>query len=209
MNTKSVWSIIAIWFSVSIIVFSLEKMWSIVLYAISFGVVYGGFVYKIRNRIKKGIESSRFNNFFGFIIVAVLVSIAEEVYVYALGNQIAIPNILLDIIVVPTEWAVWFAFWYLLLSQKYKFTESEALLTAGLTGILYEYVGTGFFMSNPIGFFLSIPLAVVVYSAIFVLPMQFIDFSGKKDGISKYVVSVGLPYLFTIPIALIIYFIIG
>ena len=100
---------------------------------------------------------------------------------------------------------MWFATWYLFVSRRYRFTTGEALLAAGMEGLMYEYIGNGLVLSNPIGFLVSVPLTVVVYAAIFILPMQFIKFSGQKKGVTRYPIAVLLPYLLSIPAALVLY----
>lgn len=113
-------------------------------------------------------------------MIAALVSVFEELYVYSSGNRISVPNICQDVIIVPGQWLVWFAIWYLLIALKFSFTTGRALFAAGLEGLLFEYVGTGLIISNPIGFLVNLPQTIVVYAVIFILPMQFIRFSGKK-----------------------------
>lgn len=80
-------------------------------------------------------------------------------------------------------------------------------MTAGFTGVLYEFVGTKAFIANPFGIFLAAPLAVVVYAALFVLPLQLITFTGKKVGNTKYVVGAVLPFVLTLPAAVGLYII--
>ncbi|MCL7475236.1 MAG: hypothetical protein M8352_04255 [ANME-2 cluster archaeon] len=100
---------------------------------------------------------------------------------------------------------MWFGTWYLYLSKKYAFTEKEALMTAASTGVLYEYIGTGYFLQNPPGVVLAFPLGVVVYAAIFVLPMQLIQFTGTNNSRVKYPAGIILPFILTIPAAVVIY----
>lgn len=140
-----------------------------------------------------------------FLLVSIIVSVVEELYVYSLGNQVAVPNIWRDIIIVPGEWTIWFSVWYLYTARKYSFTDGEALFSAGLIGLLYEYIGKGIPLSNPVGFILAIPGTVVIYAAIFILPMQLVNFQGENNNFMKYPVSILLPYILTIPAALLLY----
>ncbi|MCL7416109.1 MAG: hypothetical protein M8349_08660, partial [ANME-2 cluster archaeon] len=48
-------------------------------------------------------------------------------------------------------------------------------------------------------------LGVVVYAAIFVLPMQLIEFNGTNNSKTKYPVGIVLPFILTIPAAVIIF----
>lgn len=111
-----------------------------------------------------------------------------------------------DVIAVPAEWIPWYAAWYLLLSRKYSYSASEALLLSGVSGIIFEYVGSGEVLTSPSILVLSLPLYITVYSALFVLPIQFTSFSGRINSPWKYPASVLLPYLLTIPVALMIHF---
>ncbi len=206
MKTGLIWKIIAALFVFSMLVMAIERSWSIIAYSVTYGVIYGGTVYLLRGKIRSffsGIGRTRYPL---FLILSLVVSVSEEVYVYILGNHIAIPNIWLDIIIVPLEWAAWFSGWYYLISRKYKFTEGQALLAAGLAGILFEYSGEGFLAFNPLAMLIFFPTAIVIYSAIFILPMQLIQFTGEKETWLKFPIGVFVPYLLSIPVGLVLYF---
>jgi hypothetical protein len=51
---------------------------------------------------------------------------------------------------------------------------------------------------------IAFPLAVVVYAAIFVLPMQLIEFTGTNDSRMKYPIGIVLPFILTFPAAIIL-----
>lgn len=193
------------WFVVSIIILSITGNWGNVIFSLTFGVVYGGVVYTQRERIRKLLGSINRRRYALFLALAITVSVLEEIYVYSLGNKIAVPDLMLDIIIVPAEWAVWFTTWYFVISRRFLFSEGEALLMAGIEGILFEYSGGLAILGNIPGFLVSIPVTVVVYAAIFILPMQLIKFEGKSSRWVKYPIAVVLPYLFTIPMALLLY----
>ncbi|HEY3421550.1 MAG TPA: hypothetical protein VGK13_00230 [Methanocellaceae archaeon] len=78
-------------------------------------------------------------------------------------------------------------------------------MVATLTGILYEGTGNIRLYTNPIGIVLVVPLVIVIYGAIFILPMQLIDFTGKSTSRWKYPVSVLLPFVLTIPVVALLY----
>ncbi len=205
MNTEFMWKIILLWFAVVVTIFCIAREWSVAAFGVTYGLGFGGMSYTYRKKVKSFFEKVHLNNSGGFLLLAVIVTITEEVYCYALGNQIAHPVLWVDLILVTVMWLVWFSTWYFWLSKKYKFEEKEALLVAGSTGILYEFVGTGEVLRNPFGILLAAPLAVVVYAAIFVLPMQVITFTGKNTGKMKWVVGGVLPFALTIPVALVLY----
>lgn len=203
MNTA--WKIILVWFLISTAILVFTRDYGNVIFSLSYGIGYGGLIYLQRARIRGFFSSVKTGRYAVFIFLAIIVSVSEEVYVYSLGNKIAIPNLMLDIIIVPGEWTVWFTTWYFLISRRYHFTEGEALMAAGIGGILFEYGGGLAIIDNPLGFVVSLPVTVVVYAAIFILPMQLIKFEGKRYSYSKYPVAVLLPYLLTIPMTILLY----
>lgn len=206
MNIGLAWKILLVWFCIAAFILFLENAWGILAYAVSFGVFYGGIVYLLRKRVREFFSRLVRGRFPVFLALALVVSVLEELYVYWLGNKIAVSNIWLDIVVVPLEWAAWFSGWYFMVSKWYRFDEKEALLVAGTSGILFEYSGKGFLLSDPIAMLLFFPIAVVVYSAIFILPMQLIEFRGNRNTWIKFPVGVILPYLLSIPVGLALYF---
>ncbi|MCK4928802.1 MAG: hypothetical protein KAR76_03610 [Methanosarcinales archaeon] len=59
-------------------------------------------------------------------------------------------------------------------------------------------------LQNPPGMVLAFPLGVVVYAAIFVLPMQLIEFTTNNSRM-KYPVSIVLPFILTFPAAIVLF----
>lgn len=205
MKISLLWKVLLICFAVSVTILLVSGELSVAIFAMTFGGGYGGFIFTQRDRIRYFFESRKLDIFPVYITLAILVSVAEEIYVYSLGNRIAVPNIFSDIIIVPGEWAVWFTVWYYFIARRYLFNTGTALFTAGLEGLLFEYLGNGLALSNPIGFIVSIPTTIAVYASIFVLPMQLINFKGKINRWWKYPIAVILPYIFTLPAALLLY----
>lgn len=103
-------------------------------------------------------------------------------------------------------WLFWFATWYLYIAKRYAFSEKEALLTGALVGVLYECVSSGAIFGNPFAVLMA-PLVVVIYAAMFVLPLQLVDLQGKDESRWKYLVGVLLPYLASLPMGLVLVFI--
>ena len=200
-----VWWLIAVWLFASLTIYSILGQFTLVLFTLTFGVVFPLAVYSLRSRIGGFVERHGLQKYPVFAIAAFLISLVEEYYVFALGGRIAFHNLLVDLIAVPVEWIPWYATWYLYLSRKYSYSESEALLLAGTTGILFEYVGSGEILTSPTILALSLPLYIAVYSALFIIPLQFIRFSGQNTSRWKYPLSVLLPYFATVPVALLIY----
>ena len=113
----------------------------------------------------------------------------------------ALPVLWKDVVFCAAVWLPWFLSWRLFLSKRYRFTEKEALFLAASSGLLYELVGSGALFANPAGLLLAAPLDIVVYAALFMLPMQLVDFTGERAGPAKYVVAPVLPYLLSWPVA--------
>lgn len=193
------------WFAVVVLLFAVLGDWSLVIFAAGFGAVIGGLEYRYRRSIRPLAARLGLNNYAGFLVLSIAISTFEETFCYLTGNHIAYPVLWIDLILVSVMWTVWFGTWYFYLSKRYAFSEKEALLLAGSVGIFYEFVGTGAFLSNPIGIMMITPLAIVIYAAIFVWPMQLIDFSGKNNSWIKYPVSILLPFILTFPVAIVLY----
>ena len=207
MNVKTVWKGILSWFIIVMVIFALAKEWSVVAFGMTYGLGFGGIAYSLRGKVGRFFAKRGLRTYYGFLLLAVSITVSEEVYCYALGNQVAHPVLWIDLIMVTVMWSVWFSTWYFFLSRRYFFEENEALLVGGFTGVFYEFVGTGALLENPFGIVLAVPLAVVVYAAIFVWPLQLLTFTGKQTGRMKYIVGSVFPFLLTIPVAVALYFV--
>jgi hypothetical protein len=192
-----------VWFLSVIAIFLLSGGWSVPAFGLSFGLLFGGVAWRYRGRVRPFMARLHLDNFAGFVMLAVSVSAVEETWCWALGNRIAMPVLWKDIAFCSLVWLPWFAAWYFFLSKRFAFREKEALLLAASAGILYELVGSGVILS-PAGLLLAVPLDIVVYAAIFIVPMQLIDFSGTRTGPAKYIVAPVLPYLLSLPVAVLL-----
>jgi len=208
-DSNTAWKILLAWFCVSVAIMAFVGAWPLVAYVITYAVVFGGLAWKYRDRVRPLFKRLKLDNFKGYMLLAVIVTITEELWCWVLGCTLAHPNILVDLFFVTLLWSVWFATWYLYLARKFRFTEKAALLTAASIGVLFEYATKPEMILNPAVLAVSIPLGVLVYAAIFLLPMQLITFDGKKESWVKYPVSVTLPYLLTIPVAILVYIILA
>lgn len=189
------------WFGAVLGILAFAGEWTVVAFGATYGLVFGGFAYKYRNKVRPFFRQMGLDNYAGFLVLSVFITVTEETYCYLLGCQTAHPALMIDLALVTAMWSAWFGTWYFYLSKKYAYSEKEALMTAGFVGVFYEYIGKGEIFTNPLGLLMAIPMAVVVYAAIFVLPMQLIDFTGRDESKWKYPVSVILPYILTIPVA--------
>jgi len=196
-------SLLLLWFMAIVIVFFVAGNRGAAVFAFLYAIGYGGLCYRYRGTIKRFLVSLPGHPALKFFAVAFLVSAAEEVFCFLTGNHVALPVLWADVLFCGLVWFGWFGTWYFYLSKRYSYGEQEALLTAGVSGLLYE--GTGLVLANPLGIFallLIAPFLALVYSAIFIVPMQLISFTGTRNGRWKYPVSVLLPYIVSVPITM-------
>lgn len=203
MRMSTIWKILIGWFLIICLIFLITKNYSVFVFAITSSLIFGLLPYLYRDKIKTFFKKVGLHNVLGFFLVAFVITALEETYCYLLGNKVAYPVLSIDIFLVFFIWLGWFGVWYFWISKKYFFTDAEAILAAGLPGVLYEYVSKPEFLANPLGILIAFPLSAVIYSAIFVIPMQTLDLSGKKKGWRKYLVSLIVPFLISLPIAII------
>lgn len=197
------------WFLAATAILLITGSQGTALFGLSFVLVYGGVVYLCHHRIRDWLRRLPGPAAGKFFTLAFCVSAAEEIYCYLSGNHLALPVLWADVLFCSLTWLAWYGTWYFFLSKRYRFGETEALLTAGAIGLLYEGVSSGAILANPAGVLLLAPLPVLVYATLFLLPMQLIDFTGQRENIWKYPVSVVGPYLLSLPIALTLYFFFG
>lgn len=207
MNPERAWRIMLAWFIAVIAILSIAGAWPVAVFGATYGLLFGGFAYRHRKRVRPFFQRIGLDSYPGFLLLSIVITVTEETYCFVLGNETAHPVLWIDLVLVTGMWTAWFGTWYFYLSRKYAYTEKEALMTAAFTGLLYEFVGTGEILANPLGIFIAAPLAVIVYAAIFVLPMQLIDFTGKNESRLKYPVGVILPFILTVPVAIALYII--
>jgi hypothetical protein len=207
LTTNLAWKIMLAWFIAIMIIFVIAREWVVFTFGTTYGLIFGGLAYRYRSKVRPFFKRIGLDNYRGFLILAIIVSVTEETYVYILGGDIAHPVLWIDLVLVTGMWTVWFGTWYFYLSKKYAFSEKEALMTAGFIGVFYEYIGTGKIIENPLLIISFTPLAVIIYAAIFMLPMQLINFTGENESKMKYPVSVILPFILTIPVAIALYII--
>jgi hypothetical protein len=199
-------SLLLLWFMAVVVVFFVAGNRSAAVFAFLYAIVYGGICYRFRSEIRRFLVNMPGNTVMKFFFVAFLVAAAEEIFCFLMGNHIALPVLWADILFCSFVWFGWFGTWYFYLSKHYRFGEQEALLVAGISGLLYE--GSGLVLANPpavLAILLITPFLALVYSAIFLVPMQLIRFTGTKESLWKYPVSVVLPFLISVPIAILVF----
>ncbi|VVB79089.1 Uncharacterised protein [uncultured archaeon] len=202
MKISTIWKILIGWFLIVCLIFLIAKNYSVFVFGITAPLILGLLPYFYRNNIKNFFKRVGLHNVWGFFLVAFIITVLEESYCYILGNEVAYPVLSVDVFLVFIIWLGWFGTWYFWISKKYSFTSAEAILAAGLPGVLYEYVSKPEFLANPLGVLIAFPLSAVIYSAIFVIPMQTLDIRGKKTGWRKYFDSLVIPFLISLPLAI-------
>ncbi|MCG7849392.1 MAG: hypothetical protein MIO93_09475 [ANME-2 cluster archaeon] len=155
LDIESAWKILLIWFALVIVIFSIAHEWGVVALGVTYGLVFGGLPIVFRRLVMPFFKRMVLYNYKGFLLLSVIVS--------ATGNRIAHPVLWIDLGLVTGLWTVWFGTWYFYLSKKYAFTEKEALMTSAFTGVLYEYIGTGYFLLNPLGVVLAFPKLFIIF----------------------------------------------
>jgi hypothetical protein len=178
---------------VALVIFALAQEWTVFIFTLIMSV-FGGLIYWKKDWLLKKLPTG----FVWFILIAAVISILEESLCFTLGCNMADPNLLIDLYIVVPIWAVWFSSWWLM-AKRYKFTQIEALMIAGFNGFLYEYVGTGAVLQDPIGWIIAYPLVSIVYSSIFILPMLMIKFTGERRNVTAFFIAAFLPFALSIP----------
>lgn len=203
MKISTVWKILLVWFAIVLIIFFIAKEFSIFSFGIVFVFLLGVLPWKFRNEIRKFFVKIKLNSFKGFFLVAFLITAVEETICYLMGNKVAYPVLWIDILLVFFIWLGWFGSWYFFISKKYLFTNLEMILASGLPGVLYEYVAKPEFLANPLGVLIAFPLASVIYSVIFIFPSTTLNFSGKNNSWTKWLVAMFLPFAISLPLVII------
>lgn len=161
----------------------------------------GALGYHYRESFARGMRSRGLGGFAGFVATVLVVSVAEESLCSAFGCTLAVANLWVDLIFVPTLWLAWLTAWYFLIARRHTFESDEALLVAAAAGVLFEIVGNGAGLANPVIALLSAPGVAVVSAAICVLPMSLIERTGTRDTRAKYPIAFFVPYLAALPAA--------
>lgn len=177
-------------------------------FALVWGVGVGLVLWRNIEKIHAALGRARLLTYPGFALVVVVVSVAEETLCAGFGCTLAVANYFVDLVVVVPMWLVWLTGWYFLVAPRFAFEYEEALLVAAVTGIMFEIVGNGRFLADPLASALSVPLVIVVYMAITAIPIRMIPFSGTRTGLSKYPFAFFVPWVLVLPAVLPI-FIVG
>jgi hypothetical protein len=202
-NIETAWIVVVAWAAVELVIFCMVKDWPLVGFTVLFGFVFGLAAWHYRKKVRPAFKRVGLDNLAGFLLLAFLMSVFEEVLCYGLGNHVANKILWADLIQVGVSWLFWFASWYLYIAKHYKFSEKEALLVGASVGILFETVSSGAIFGNPFSLLMA-PLAIIIYAGIFVLPLQFIDLKGTSDSSWKYPVGIILPYLASLPMGVLL-----
>lgn len=194
-RVRLAWRAVFAAFAVELILIAIAGVWSLLAFAVFWGVGVGALGYHYRDAFARGMRSAGLAGFTGFAATVLVVSVAEESLCASLGCTLAVADLWVDLIFVPILWLAWLTAWYFLIARRYRFEPDEALLVAAAAGVLFEIVGNGRVLADPFIALLSVPGAIVVYAAICVLPMSLIEWTGARDTRAKYPIAFFLPYL--------------
>ncbi len=189
-----VWFTILIWLSISLVIYLLIGEYSIPLFALTYGILYLSFLWYFRDKIRAIF--SRYSDSFTFFVFVSLISVTvEELWCWLAGGTLARSIIWQDLLVVSISWVPWFLVWKYYLSKKFAWSDKEAMLVAGFTGILFELVPKLQIFANLIATIIILPTIIIVYSAVFLLPMLAMNFTGKNNVWYKYPLAIFIPYV--------------
>jgi hypothetical protein len=198
-----VWKALLLWAAVDLIIFAIVQSLNLIAFTVLFGLVFGYVSWTVRGRLRPALKKAGLHNFVVFLLLAFVIGVFEELVCWGLGNRIANPVVWADLLQVCVPWLFWFATWYLFLAKRFAYSEKEALLLGASVGILYEGVSSLSIFVSPLLVVLMAPLAVVIYAAIFLLPLQLIDLKGTDGSLWKYPAGVFLPYLASLPMGIV------
>lgn len=203
---QQLYKLLGIWSLLSLAVFALIGGWGLAVYMLLFVGVFGTAVFRYRSQMGRLLAQIGFRNTWLFAVLVIVTVLFEEYLIYFLVGVEGImnPNLLINMILISTFWLSWLLTWKLYLAKRYFFTEKEAIMTAGLSGVLFEIVGPLKFLDPAAVLFIT-PLSVFIYATAAILPMQLVGFVGQKTGGVKYLAGVFLPFLAAWPAALLVY----
>jgi len=199
-----VWKALMAWAAVDLIIFAIVQSWNLIAFSVLFGLVFGYVSWTFRDRLRLALKQAGLDNFAVFLILAFVIGVFEELVCWGLGNRIANPILWADLIQVCVSWLFWFATWHLFLAKRFAYSEKEALLLGASVGILYEGVSSLNIFISPLLVLLMAPLAVVIYAAIFLLPLQLIDLKGTDRSLWRFPAGIFLPYLASLPMGIVL-----
>lgn len=197
-----VWLAILVWATADLVIFALVGNWNLIAFTVLFGLVFGYVSWTVRVKFRTVLKKAGFDNLPIFLLLAFVIGVFEELVCWGLGNRIANPILWEDLVQVCVTWLFWFATWYLFLARRFHYSEKEALLLGASVGILYEGVSSLSIFTSPLLVILMAPLALVIYAAIFLLPLQLIDLKGTDRSLWRYPAGIFLPYLASLPIGI-------
>jgi hypothetical protein len=170
-------------------------------FALVWGLGVGGLSVRYRVQAQQALAKVGLKGYLGFAVVVVVVSVAEESVCAGFGCALANPNFALDLLVVVPLWLVWLSAWYRYIAPRYAFDYPEALLVASAAGVLFETIGNGRALADPVGSTFGIPLVIVVYAGIVAIPLQLMPWTGTSRKRLRHLIAFIVPYLFVLPVA--------
>jgi len=208
--TRALFAIGVVWFAASVAVLAIAGAERVVVYLLLFVGVYGGVLWSVRHRIRPGLARLGLDNTAGFVLLGVGASSIEETVSFAAAgpSSLVIPNLPVDLVWINAIWLGWLLPWYVFIPRRFSFTEREALLVGGSTGVLFEVIVTRIAFSFPL-VVLWVPVAWTVYAVVFLAPLQLVRFPTSSSRRGKVPVALAATWGPAIAVALALYVLFG
>ncbi len=165
----------------------------------------GGFCYTQCARLTKLLPALKPR--WRFLLLAMVMAIAEEVIVTLLGGGLGghTDSLVVDLANTVPLFFFWSIGWWMLIN-RFSFTMREALWLGALHGWIFEMLYSGIAFYNPFGAILFFPMFAAVYAIILYLPLltvQRILRQGQSTPL-RLGLALALPFLIIPPIILVL-----
>lgn len=73
-----------LWFGIVVAIFCIAGEWSVVYFGVTYGLGFGGIAYKLRKKVRPFFQRMGLDNYGGFLLLTMGITITEETYCYLL-----------------------------------------------------------------------------------------------------------------------------
>ena len=188
---------IAVWASISLLISVLVKSYGLVAYVVVFVGLFGGVFIRYRSHIVGWLRNAGWSSTPKYVLLISIITLIEEWLVLVLAGRAGLMypgHFGVNMLLVLSFLVPWLLTWKLYLLKQYRYSKNEAIMTAGLAGVMYEVLNPARMM-NPAAWLMLTPLSILIYAVVAYLPLQVIEYSGRKQSRIKYLVSVLLLFV--------------